>query len=136
MSILSCGLFYHKLLQLIKGKGREVVEGKSLIVVDDSVIRGTTMKRNVKKLKAAGAKEIILLIACPPHTSPCYYGKDFPTSSELLANRMSNGEILEYLDCDYLGYLSLEGMLDCATKAKEDFCTACWTGEYPTPLVD
>ena len=73
-------------------------------------------------------------ISCPPHKFPCAYGIDFPTREELLANKYSVEEIKKYLDCDSIGYLSLEGMLKCVSFPKENYCTACWTGEYSVPF--
>ncbi len=113
---------------------REVLEGKRIVIVDDSVVRGTTSKMRVKSLRNAGAKEVHLRISCPPHRFPCAYGIDFPTREELLANRYSPEEIRKYLECDSVGYLSLEGMLQCVSFPKEHYCTACWSGKYPVPV--
>ena len=110
---------------------REVLNGKRVVIVDDSVVRGTTSKMRVKNLRQAGAKEVHLRISCPPHRFPCAYGIDFPTREELIANKYSTDEIRKYLDCDSIGYLSLEGMLSCLSFPKENYCTACWTGKYP-----
>jgi len=88
----------------------------------------------VKSLRQAGAKEVHLRISCPPHRFPCAYGIDFPTREELIANRYSSEEIRKYLECDSVGYLSLEGMLECASQPKENYCTACWSGKYPIPF--
>ena len=113
---------------------KEVLKGKSVVVVDDSIVRGTTSKMRVKSLRQAGAKEVHLRISCPPHRFPCAYGIDFPTREELIANRYSDEEIRKYLECDSVGYLSLEGMLKCVSYAKENYCTACWSGKYPIPF--
>lgn len=113
---------------------KEVLKGKRVVVVDDSVVRGTTSKIRVKSLRQAGAKEVHLRISCPPHKFPCAYGIDFPTKAELVANRYSMEELRKYFDCDSLGYLSLEGMLECVSYAKENYCTACWSGKYPVPF--
>ena len=110
---------------------REVLEGKRVVVVDDSIVRGTTSKMRVKSLRAAGAKEVHLRISCPPHKFPCAYGIDFPTREELIANKYSPDEIRKYLQCDSVGYLSLEGMLRCAQNPPDHYCTACWSGKYP-----
>lgn len=119
---------------------REVVEGKRVVVVDDSIVRGNTSKSRVKLLRRAGAKEVHMRISCPPHVSPCFYGIDFPSKEELLACTHSMEEIKEFLDVDSVGYLSVEGMLAAASGGKQgtkgNFCTACWTGKYPTPLHD
>ena len=115
---------------------REVVDGKRVIVVDDSIVRGNTAKSRVRLLRRAGAREVHMRISCPPHISPCYYGIDFPSKNELLACNNSMEEIKKFLDVDSIGYLSLEGMLAAATQDKSNFCAACFTGEYPTPLFD
>ncbi|MBI3252578.1 MAG: amidophosphoribosyltransferase [Candidatus Omnitrophica bacterium] len=110
---------------------REVLSGKRVVIVDDSIVRGTTSKVRVKSLRQAGAKEVHLRISCPPHKYPCAYGIDFPTREELIANKYSPDEIRKYFDCDSVGYLSLEGMLSCVKYPKESYCTACWSGDYP-----
>ena len=110
---------------------KEVLKGKRLVVVDDSIVRGTTSKIRVKRLRQAGAKEVHLRISCPPHRFPCAYGIDFPTKEELIANKYSSEEIRKYFDCDSIGYLSMEGMLKCVSYPKENYCTACWSGKYP-----
>ncbi len=109
---------------------KEVIEGKRIIVIDDSIVRGTTSKKIVNMLKKAGAKEIHMLISSPPVIAPCYYGIDTPTKEELIANQMSIDEIKEFIGCDSLHYLSLEGMIEAADKEK-GFCTACFTEDYP-----
>ncbi|MBU9888547.1 MAG: amidophosphoribosyltransferase [Candidatus Omnitrophica bacterium] len=113
---------------------RPVVEGKSVLVVDDSIVRGNTAKSRVKLLRAAGAREVHLRISCPPHVSPCFYGIDFPSKKELLAANNSMEEIRKFLDVDSLGYLSLQGMLGATTQEAGHFCTACFTGKYPTEI--
>lgn len=115
---------------------REVVEEKRVVVVDDSIVRGNTAKSRVKLLRKAGAREVHMRISCPPHISPCYYGIDFPSKTELLACNNSMEEIKKFLDVDSIGYLSLEGMLGATSQNKENFCVACFTGKYPTPLFD
>jgi amidophosphoribosyltransferase len=111
---------------------REVVAGKRLVVVDDSIVRGTTLRARVKSLRDAGAREIHLRISCPPTRFSCFYGIDFPTRGELIANTMSLEEIRRYLGADTLGYVSLEG-LQGAESRPGDYCTACWSGSYPVP---
>ncbi|MDP3919860.1 MAG: amidophosphoribosyltransferase [Candidatus Omnitrophota bacterium] len=115
---------------------REVVEGKRVIVVDDSIVRGNTARSRVKLLRRAGAKEVHMRISCPPHISPCYYGIDFPSKAELLACNNSMEEIKAFLDVESIGYLSIEGMLKATNEDPKSFCTACFSGEYPTPLPD
>jgi len=110
---------------------KNVLKGKRVVVVDDSIVRGTTSMLRIKTLRDAGAKEVHLRISCPPHRHPCAYGIDFPTSKELIAYKKSPEEIRRYLNCDTLGYLSLEGMLGCVKKSPKDYCTACWTGKQP-----
>jgi amidophosphoribosyltransferase len=108
---------------------REAIEGKRVIVVDDSIVRGTTSKKIVNMLRKAGAKEVHMLISSPPVISPCYYGIDTPTKEELLASQMTVEEIRKFIGADSLHYLSLEGMVE-AAKSK-GYCTACFTGIYP-----
>ena len=110
------------------------MEGKRLIVVEDSVVRGTTTRGKIGALREAGAKEIHLRVASPPIRHPCYFGIDFPTPSELIANTRSVEEIREYLEVDSLHYLSLEGMLSCVKHQPRHYCTACFSGHYPMPV--
>ena len=111
---------------------REVLKGKRVVIVDDSIVRGTTSKIRVRNLRKAGVKEVHLRISCPAHRFPCFYGIDFHRSSELIANRYASLEaIRRYLEVDSLGYLSLEGMLKCLRHPGQDYCSACWTGRYP-----
>lgn len=111
---------------------RAVLEGKRIVVIDDSLVRGTTSKRIVGMLRRAGAKEIHMRIASPPVFGPCYYGIDTPTREELIANRMSLEDIRKFIGVDSLRYLSLEGLRACV-KRSEDFCDACFSNDYPTP---
>lgn len=113
---------------------REVIRGKRLVVVEDSIVRGTTTVLRMASLKEAGAKEIHLRISCPPHCSPCYYGIDFATKKELIAANKSVEEITRFLGIDSLGYLSKEGMLSCFGDMRDKFCTACFDGCYPVPV--
>ncbi len=111
---------------------RCILKGKRIIVVDDSIVRGTTSKIRVRNLRRAGVKEVHLRISCPAHKFPCFYGIDFNRSSELIANKYDTLEkIRKYLDADTLGYLSLEGMLGCLKHDKQNYCTSCWAGKYP-----
>ena len=112
---------------------REVVRDRRVVVVDDSVIRGTTTEGKIRSLKEAGAREVHLRIACPPVKHPCVYGVDFPTCEELLANQRNIEEIRDYLGVNSVGYLSLEGMLSCVSLPADHYCTACWSGRYPIP---
>jgi len=114
---------------------REVVEGQRVIVVDDSLVRGTTSRSLAKFFRQAGAKEVHLRIASPPVMHPCFYGIDMPSKEELIGSAMSVEQIASELGVDSLGYLSLDGMLD-AVKDAGSFCDACFSGNYPAPLVD
>jgi amidophosphoribosyltransferase len=109
---------------------REVVRGKRVVLVDDSLIRGTTTAALGKELRDAGAAEVHLRIACPPTRHPCLYGVDFPHPQELMAFKYSLDEICSILKMDSLAYLSLEGMLGLFPPEEQGFCTACWSGEY------
>ncbi len=108
-----------------------VLNGRRIIVVEDSIVRGTTLKNLVRLLRKAGAKEVHVRISSPPIVSPCYYGMDFPTKKELIAANKSLAEIKDYLEVDSLEYLSLEGLLKSVPHEKGGYCTACFTGEYP-----
>jgi len=110
---------------------RELIRGKRIVIVEDSIVRGTTSRIRVKALREAGAKEIHMRVSCPPLISPCYYGIDFPTAAELVASANSVEEIRRMIGVDSLGYLSLEGMLSAMPLAASSFCTACFTGRYP-----
>ena len=112
----------------------DVVRGKRIIVVDDSIVRGTTTRGKIRALREAGAREIHMRTSCPPIRHPCYYGVDFPTREELLANNRTLEEIKEFLEVDSVGYISLEGMLACAALPPTHYCTACWSGKYPIPV--
>jgi amidophosphoribosyltransferase len=114
---------------------RDVVKDKRLVVIEDSVVRGTTTKGKMGALRRAGAKEIHLRVASPPVRCPCYYGIDFPSREELIANEKSIDEIRDYLEIDSLHYLSLEGMLSCVKEPPDHYCTACWSGKYPVPVT-
>ena len=114
---------------------REVLEGKRVVVVDDSLVRGTTSRGLVAMIREAGAKEIHFRVASPPIISPCFYGIDMPTREELLAANHTIEEIRRRLNVESLGYLSLEGM-HAAVREFGPFCDACFTGNYPAPLTD
>lgn len=115
---------------------REVLEGKRVVVLDDSVVRGTTSRKIVKMIRAAGAREVHVRISSPPSTHPCFYGIDTPTRSELIASSHSVDEIARYLTCDTLGYLSEKGLMAAvsAPESREGYCAACFTGQYPVPF--
>jgi amidophosphoribosyltransferase len=111
----------------------EVVRGKRVIIVDDSIVRGTTCRARVNNLKEAGATEVHVLVSCPPHMNPCVYGIDFPDRTKLMAANHSRDEIQKYLNADSLAYLSPEGMVAATGLGKENFCMACYDGDYPVP---
>ena len=110
----------------------EAVRGKSVAVVDDSIVRGTTARSRVVNLREAGAREVHMRISCPPHRFPCHYGIDFPDPEKLLANQMTQEEIARYLGADSIAYLDVGGMVAATGHEKAQFCTACFTGDYPT----
>jgi amidophosphoribosyltransferase len=113
----------------------EVVRGRRVVVVDDSIVRGTTARSRVAQLRRAGAREIHLRITCPPHRFGCFYGIDFPAREHLIAAQRSVAEVADFLGVESLGYLSVEGMLEATGRAPSEFCTACFTGEYPLPVA-
>jgi len=112
---------------------KDAVRGKRLVVVEDSVVRGTTTRGKMGALRKAGAKEIHLRVASPPIRHPCYYGIDFPDPRELIATDRSVEQIRSYLEIDSLEYLSLEGLLKSVHGSPADYCNACFSGDYPTP---
>jgi amidophosphoribosyltransferase len=111
----------------------ELVRGRRVVIVDDSIVRGTTCKTRVNTLKEAGAKEVHVRVSCPPHMNPCVYGIDFPDRKKLMAANYSVDEIRQYLNADSLAYLSQEGMVGATSLPKESFCMACYDGNYPVP---
>ena len=113
---------------------QELVKNKRVIVVDDSIVRGTTCKARVNNLKEAGAKKVHVLVSCPPHMNPCVYGIDFPDRSKLMAANHSLEEIRKYLNADSLHYLSQEGMVRATGLPANSFCMACYDGNYPVPF--
>jgi amidophosphoribosyltransferase len=115
---------------------RELLAGKRVILIDDSLVRGTTSRKIVKMVRAAGATEVHMRISCPPTISPCFYGVDTPTKKELIASSHTIEEICTYIEADSLAYLSLQGMLDAVNAKENEFCTACYTGKYPIDFVD
>jgi amidophosphoribosyltransferase len=114
---------------------RNLLAGKRIVLVDDSIIRGTTSRKIIRMVRAAGAKEVHLRISCPPTTSPCFYGVDTPRKKDLIAANNTIDEIRSFIEADSLAYLSLDGLLE-ACGGKPMFCTACYTGNYPTDWVD
>jgi amidophosphoribosyltransferase len=115
---------------------KEQLAGKRVILIDDSIVRGTTSRKIVKMVRAAGAKEVHMRISCPPTISPCFYGIDTPTKKELIASSHTVEEICKYIEADSLAYLSLPGLLRAVGGRTNEFCTACYTGQYPIDFSD
>jgi len=116
---------------------RSLLEGKRVVLIDDSIVRGTTSRKIVRMIRNAGAKEVHMRISCPPTISPCYYGVDTPSKNQLIAANKSIDEIRQYIRADSLAYLSLEGLKRaCGDGEKTTYCSACYTGKYPTSIVD
>jgi amidophosphoribosyltransferase len=114
---------------------RSLIEGQRVVLVDDSIVRGTTSRKIVRMVREAGAKEVHMRISCPPTISPCYYGVDTPTREELIASSSTPEEICKYIGADSLGYVSLAGLKQAVNDTKGSYCTSCYTGVYPTDLV-
>jgi len=112
----------------------QLLDGKRLVVIDDSIVRGTTTPQVIKMLRKAGAKEVHMRICAPPLRYPCFFGVDMATRQELIASRKSVEEIRKYIGADSLGYLSVEGLIKAVGLPKETFCLACFTGDYPIPV--
>jgi len=116
---------------------RSLLEGKRVVLIDDSIVRGTTSRKIVRMIRSAGAKEVHMRISCPPTVSPCFYGVDTPSKKELIAANKSVEEIRQFIGADSLSYLSLEGLKKaCGDGEKTTYCAACYTGKYPTNWVD
>lgn len=115
---------------------KDLISGRKIILVDDSIVRGTTSKKIVQMVREAGAKEVHMRISCPPTVSPCYYGVDTPHRADLIAAQMSVEEVGRYIEADSLGYLSIEGMMEAIGLDPKGLCTACWSGKYPTLIAN
>jgi amidophosphoribosyltransferase len=116
---------------------RSLLEGKRVVLIDDSIVRGTTSKKIVRMIRQAGAREVHMRISCPPTISPCFYGVDTPSKKQLIAANKTVEEIREYIGADSLAYLSLEGLkIACGEGEQIQYCSACYTGKYPTSLID
>lgn len=115
---------------------KDVLAGKKVLIIEDSIVRGTTSKARIKTLREAGAKEVHMGVSCPPITFPCFYGIDFPTKEELIASYKSIDEIRDFMGLDSLYYLSLEGLLASMYLPGDDFCTACFSGKYPACIPE
>jgi len=114
---------------------RDLIRGRRVVLIDDSIVRGTTSKKIVRMVREAGATEVHMRVSCPPTISPCYYGVDTPNRDELIAAQKSVEEIRRFIEADSLGYLSMEGMLEACGLPAETSCVACWTGRYPTRIT-
>jgi amidophosphoribosyltransferase len=110
---------------------RSVLEGRRVVLIDDSIVRGTTSRKIVKMVRAAGAKEVHLRISCPPTISPCFYGVDTPIRSELIAATHTLDEIRQYVAADSVSYLSIEGLMRAVGRDSGSYCSSCYTGVYP-----
>ena len=111
-----------------------VLDGRRVVIVEDSIVRGTTLRQLVRLVRKAGSSQVHVRVSSPPIISPCYYGMDFPSKGELIAANMDVEHIRTFLECDTLAYLSLEGLLASVSREEGDFCTACFTGQYPIPI--
>ena len=131
----------HMGVKLKHNANRAVIEGKRVLLVDDSIVRGTTSQKIVQMVRDAGASEVHMRIASPPTTDPCFYGVDTPEKSKLIAARMSLEELARYINVDSLAFLSINGLYRAVGQARRNnelpqYCDACFTGDYPTPLTD
>ena len=129
----------HLGVKLKHNANKATLAGKSVVLVDDSIVRGTTSKKRVNSLKEAGAKEVHVMVSCPPHKNPCVYGIDFPDRNKLMAANHTLDEICTYLNADSVNYLSQAGMVRATGKPEAAFCLACYDGVYPVeydPHVD
>ncbi|MGH9945613.1 MAG: amidophosphoribosyltransferase [Pyrinomonadaceae bacterium] len=115
---------------------KDLINGRRIVLVDDSIVRGTTSKKIVEMVREAGATEVHMRISCPPTTHSCYYGVDTPHRQDLIAANMTQDQVKEHIGADSLGYLSLEGMLEAIGIAATSSCNACWTGKYPTLIAN
>jgi amidophosphoribosyltransferase len=113
---------------------RSILQGRRVVLIDDSIVRGTTSRKIVKMIKAAGAAEVHVRISCPPTISPCFYGIDTPRRSDLIAATHTLEEVRKYIEADSLGYLSYEGLLQSVNSHRDRYCTSCYTGSYPVPF--
>ncbi len=113
---------------------RDLLRGKRIVVIEDSIVRGTTSRTRIQALRDAGASEVHMRVSCPPHRFPCHYGIDFPTQSELIASSRSVEEIRQFIGLDSLAYVSLEGMVQAMPQPSDSFCLACYSGHYPIQI--
>jgi amidophosphoribosyltransferase len=111
-----------------------MLKNKRVLIVEDSIVRGTTSRGRVRALREAGVKEVHMRVSCPPLRFPCYYGIDFPTKKELIAANHSIEWVKDFIGLDSLQYLSLDGMLSAMSLPRDSFCTACFNGKYPEKI--
>jgi len=115
---------------------KELLKGKSVLIIEDSIIRGTTSRSRIKTLREIGASEIHMLVSCPPHRYPCYYGIDYSTRGELIAAQKTVDEIRDFIGLDSLGYLSIDNLVKATDIPRGDLCLACFDGNYPVPILE
>jgi amidophosphoribosyltransferase len=116
---------------------RHLLQGKRVVLVDDSIVRGTTSRKIVRMVRQAGAREVHVRISCPPTISPCFYGVDTPTRSELIASNHNVEEIRRFVEADSVGYLSIGSLRKAVgDDEKHEYCYACYSGDYPTELIN
>ncbi len=113
---------------------QDLMKNQRVVLVDDSIVRGTTSKKIVAMVRESGAREVHMRVSCPPTVSPCYYGVNTPKKGELIAAQMSVDEVCNYIEADSLGYLSMDGMIQAIGIERESSCVACWNGKYPTDI--
>ena len=110
---------------------RSILEGQRVVLIDDSIVRGTTSRKIVRLVRAAGAREVHVRISCPPTVSPCFYGVDTPSRKDLIGATHTVDEIRDFIEADSLAYLSLSGLREAVGEQQTDYCTSCYTGVYP-----
>jgi amidophosphoribosyltransferase len=115
---------------------KELLKNQRVLIIEDSIIRGTTSKTRIKTLREIGAREVHMLVSCPPHKFPCHYGIDFSTKGELIAAHKSVDEIRDFIGLDSLGYLSIDNLVSATDIPREDLCLACFDGNYPVPIME
>ena len=115
---------------------KNYLKGKKVVVIDDSIVRGTTSNKIVEMIRNAGAKEVHMRISSPPITNPCFFGIDMPSKKELIASSKNPDEIKNILEVDTLSYLSIEGLLKCVRPNEDEYCIACFNGDYPIPIEE
>jgi amidophosphoribosyltransferase len=115
---------------------KELLKGQRVLIIEDSIIRGTTSRSRIKTLREIGASEVHMLVSCPPHRFPCYYGIDYSTRGELIAAQKTVDEIKDYIGLDSLGYLSIDNLVRATDIPREDLCLACFDGNYPVPILE